>query len=282
MTATLLTRPPQSTLATQLRDTVGVWSRSQYELVMLAAEFADSGEWVLDGSPTAASWLSDVADVEACTTREWIRIGRCLRDLHASAAAFEAGELSYSKIRTLSRIATIENEAELVALAKSVPASDLGRAIAAWLQQSSDPDALENYHLMRRSIKWRNDPDGMVNITMRLPPLLAGMFIAVITSLVMRSKPRRQADGSWPTVAQQHADALEELLSDGAGMVNTEVIVHVRGSGTTMDDGTPIPARSSTVLRTRPLSGPCCTTRNVNRSTCLANTVIPPHDKSGW
>ncbi len=165
-----------------------------------------------------------------------------LQVLHASAAAFEAGELSYSKIRTLSRIATIENEAELVALAKSVPASDLGRAIAAWLQQSSDPDALENYHLLRRSIKWRNDPDGIVSISMRLPPLLAGMFIAIITSLVMRSKPRRQADGSWPTVAQQHADALQELLSEGAGKVNTEVIVHVRGDGTTMDDGTPVPA----------------------------------------
>ncbi len=165
-----------------------------------------------------------------------------LQVLHASAAAFEAGELSYSKIRTLTRVATFENEAELVDLAKSVSAADLGRAIAAWLQRSSDPDALENYHRMRRSIKWRNDPDGMVNINLRLPPLLAGMFIAIITSLVMRSKPRRQVDGSWPTLAQQHADALEELLSDGAGTVNTEIVLHVRGDGTAMDDGTPVPA----------------------------------------
>ena len=124
-----------SPLATKLRETAGVWARSQYELVILAAEFADSGEWVLDGAPTAASWLSDIADVETCTTREWIRIGRCLAVLHASAAAFEAGELSYSKIRTLTRVATVENEAELVALAKTVSAADLGRAIAAWLQQ---------------------------------------------------------------------------------------------------------------------------------------------------
>ena len=231
-----------SPLATRLRETAGVWARSQYELVMLAAEFADSGEWALDGSPTAASWLADVADVEACTTREWIRIGRSLRDLHASAGSFKAGELSYSKIRTLTRVATAENDAELVDLAKSVPAADLGRAIAAWLQQSTDPDALENYPRTRRSIKWRNDPDGMVSISMRLPPLLAGVFIAILTSLVMRSKPRRQADGTWPTLAQQHADALEELLTDGAGTVNAEVVLHVRGDGTAMDDGTPVPA----------------------------------------
>ncbi len=30
----------------------------------LAAQFADSAEWVLDGSPTAAHWLASVADVE--------------------------------------------------------------------------------------------------------------------------------------------------------------------------------------------------------------------------
>ncbi len=83
MAATLSRLSTLSPLAIQLRETVGVWSRSQYELVVLAAELVD--------------------------------------------------------------------------LAKTVSAADLGRAIAAWLQQSSDPDALENCHQMRRSIKWRND-----------------------------------------------------------------------------------------------------------------------------
>ena len=65
MTTTLSVRPPHSglsPLATQLRETVGVWSRSQYELVVLAAEFADSGEWVFDGAPTAASWIAVGSD----------------------------------------------------------------------------------------------------------------------------------------------------------------------------------------------------------------------------
>ncbi len=229
-------------LADRLRNTAQIWARSQHELVCLAAEFADSGEWLVAGASSAAAWLAEVADVEACTTRVWVRVGRCLRTLHASADAFANGELSYSKIRTLTRVATVENESELAALAKTVPAADLGRAIAQWLQQSSDPDALDRYQQRRRSIHWRSDPDGMVSTSMRLPPLLAGTFIAELTQRVMRSTPKRQADGTWPSLAQQHADALEELLHHGGGTVSTEIIMHVRGAGTTMDDGTPIPS----------------------------------------
>jgi hypothetical protein len=45
----------------------------------------------------------------------------------------------------------------------------------------------------------------------------------------------------WPSLAQQHADALAHLLREGAGAVTTEVIVHVRGDGATLDDGTALP-----------------------------------------
>ncbi|MGI9616882.1 MAG: hypothetical protein ACR2QO_28460, partial [Acidimicrobiales bacterium] len=71
-------------LSGEVRRHAAAWARSQYQLVVVAAEFADSGEWALDGSPTAAHWLATVADVETCTTREWIRIGRCLRVLPAT------------------------------------------------------------------------------------------------------------------------------------------------------------------------------------------------------
>ncbi len=229
-------------LKERLRDTATIWAQSQHELVILAAEFADSGDWLLDGSNTAASWLAEVADVEASTAREWIRIGRCLRSLPASADAFASGDLSYSKMRTLTRVATAENEAELVALAKTVSASDLGRAIADWLQRNGEPEALERYQHRRRSVSWRNDPDGMLAFGLRLPPLLGGTLMAALTARVMTSKPRKEADGTWPTLAQQHADALAEILEGGSARPTVEVVLHVRGDGTTMDDGTPIPS----------------------------------------
>ena len=248
------TRP----LTDRLEDIIETWATSHHELVTLAAEFADSPEWMLTGSPTPAHWLAIIADVEPCTTREWIRIGRCLADLAATTDAFKTRQISYSKIRTLTRIATSENEHELLQIATTTTAADLGKAIAAWQQDNSTPEEIEAYHHRQRSLKWRNEPDGMVTFSLRLPPLLAGMLIAFLTTWVMtskpttskpmtskpmRTKPRPVASSSqaWPTVAQQHADAIEALLTNGAGDIDTEVVLHVRGDGTTLDDGTPIP-----------------------------------------
>jgi len=238
-------------LSAQLLEVVEVWSTSQHRLVVTAADFADSPEWLLAGSPTAAHWLADAADVEVSTGREWVRIGRQLRTLPAIAAAFDARQISYSKVRTLTRVATSDNELELVDLAMQVPASDLGRAMAVWVNSTSDPTELEAHHQRQRSIKWRTEPDGMTTFSLRLPPLLAGLLITFLTTWVMRNRSTpvshsdlgasADASGGVSTVAQQHVDALEQLLTVGAGTVSTEVIVHVRGDGVTLDDGTPIP-----------------------------------------
>lgn len=229
------TRP----LASALVEVARRWADAQYRLVVLAAEFADSSEWVLE-SPTAAHWLAAAADVETCTAREWIRIGHKLRALPQIAAAFERGTISYSKVRTLTRYATSENEADLLAIAVDVPASELGRALAVWFTGQADAAELEAHQHALRSVKWRTEADGMVVFTLRLPPLLAGMLIATLTRLVMRTTPRRDAGGSWPSTSQQYADAIEEILVDGVGGVTTELVLHVRSDGATLDDGTPI------------------------------------------
>jgi len=240
-TATTSTGP----LSAQLLETIGVWSRSQHRIVTASAVFADSAEWILAGSPTPAHWLAAVADVETATAREWVRIGRQLQMLPATADAFEAGDISYSKVRALTRIATPENEAELLQIAFDTPAGELGRALAAWVNRNSDPEDLDAHHQRLRSVKWRTEPDGMVTFTLRLPPLLAGALIAFLTAWVMTNRPKlthsdSNASADAPTVAQQHADALEDLLNSGPGQMITEVILHVRGDGVTLDDGTPI------------------------------------------
>jgi len=245
-------------LAAELSEVAQTWARSQHRLVVLAARFADSVEWVLAGSPTAAHWLAAEADVEACTAREWIRIGRRLAHLPVTAEAFERAEVSYSKVRTLTRMATTDNEAELVAIALDVAAGELSRSIALWLQQNLTPAELSAHQQRSRSVRWRTEFDGMTVFTLRLTPRVASVLIALLTGLVMkRSQPttlsgQNASASAWPTVAQQHADAFETLLTDRAGTIDTEVVVHVRGDGCTLDDGSPI--SDSDVARLVPTS----------------------------
>ena len=60
----------------------------------------------------------------------------------------------------------------------------------------------------------------------------------------MDSQARDSGDASdvlvWPSVAQQRADALVEILRGGGVGVSTEVVLHVRADGCTLDDGTPV------------------------------------------
>ncbi len=237
------TRPetrPVGHLGSRLVELARALHHDQYQLVVTAAAFAESGEWLADGATSAGVWLAAVADVEACTAREWIRIGRLLHDLPVIAAEFAAGRLSYAKVRTLTRVATAHNEAELAALARSVPASDLGCVLAAWRNRHHTGAEIDAYHHRQRSLRWRTGPDGMITFTIRVPPHLAATLIAVLATIVWRTKPAKNADGTWPNLAQQHADALAVLLSDGAGRIDTEIVLHVRGDGATCDDGTPI------------------------------------------
>jgi hypothetical protein len=224
------------------------WSAGQRELVRLVTRLDASGEWVVEGAASCAHWVAAALDIEVCTAREWLRIGRALGGLAVIDAAFAEGRLSYSKLRALTRVATPENEVKLCELAERVPAGRLPHALAAWLQQRELPEETEARHRDARGLWWRTDVDGMIAGCFRLPPGDSAYVAAAIDAeVVRRRRPDASADASrqgerWPTVPQQRADALIELMRSGGAAVATEIVVHVRGDGCTLDDGTPIPA----------------------------------------
>jgi hypothetical protein len=226
--------------ATELVATARRFSQTQHELVMACADFADGPVWIADGAVSAAHWLADRTDQCANTLREWIRIGRTLRGLRATAEAFGSGELSFSKVRALTRFATADNEVELLELAAKVPASDIGSALAAWSMRNEPDDVIESRQRRHRHLTCRVDADGTVCGSFRLSPLVGGKLLAAVDTEMMRSVAQREPDGTWPTVAQQRADALVGLVDSGGGRFMYEVVVHVSGDGCSLDDGTPI------------------------------------------
>ena len=235
-----------------LRDAViaagARWSAGQGELVRLMTRLDESQEWVVEGAASCAHWVAAALDIEVCTAREWLRVGRALRGLAVIDAAFAEGRLSYSKLRALTRVATRENEGKLCELAERVPAGRLRHALAAWLQQRESPEETEARHREARGLWWRTDVDGMVAGCFRLPPGDSAYVAAAIDAeVVRRRRPDASADASgqserWPTVPQQRADALIQLMRSGGAAITTEIVIHVRADGCTLDDGTPIPA----------------------------------------
>lgn len=247
MTRTVVPRSHRSTVCDLGHQLAG----AQHALIEAVVALDDSGEWGADGAVTCAHWVADHLDIEVGTAREWLRIGRLLRTLPNIAARFTDHTLSYSKIRALTRVATPDNEAALLDIARRVPAGRLGAALAAWLNRETPPEDTARRQHEARAVRYRLEPDGMTTLTISLPPLMAGTLLAAIDTTVLRNQGRAAAEardtGKWPSIAQQRADALHAAISDPARL-NYEVVLHVRGDGCTLDDGTPIDDHTITGL----------------------------------
>src|SRR5512142_854060 len=68
--------------------------------------------------PSTARWLAWKCGLDHRTARDYVRVARALPGLPVMAECFSSGELPYSKVRALTRIATAATEADLVELAR--------------------------------------------------------------------------------------------------------------------------------------------------------------------
>lgn len=77
----------------------------------LVGEFDRRQGWAHQGARSCAQWLSWRCGLSLVSAREHLRVAHRLVELPLVRAAFAAGELSYSKVRALARIATPATEA---------------------------------------------------------------------------------------------------------------------------------------------------------------------------
>src|SRR5881396_2270145 len=78
-------------------------------LLDLIREFDERGGWN-HGFRSCAHWLAWRASMDPGAARERVRVARALPSLPRIAGAFARGELSYAKVRALTRVATAETE----------------------------------------------------------------------------------------------------------------------------------------------------------------------------
>lgn len=231
------------------------------ELVRLVGEYDQVQGWAQWGAISCAHWLADLCGLDLSTAREKVRVARALKTLPQVDAAFGERKLSYAQVRQVTRVATPEDEAEVLAACESVPANQLPRVLAAWSNRRSDPHEVARRQHEARSLTIRTEVDGMVVVTTRFPPEAAARWLALIDAEVAR--PRRShasADASSESSdepcrpsgrtswAQQRADAqirlverlLDRTCEEDPWTLLPQIVVHVRPEGAELDDGTPV------------------------------------------
>src|SRR5882672_455437 len=239
----------------------------------------DAREGWGNGFRSCAAWLTWRIGLDPRAARERVRVARALGTLPRLAQALARGELSYSKVRALTRVATPETEARLLAVGKAGTAEHVERIVRGWRRVDRKAEAEETTRRHRnRALHVYQDEDGMVVIRGRLAPEVGAVVMKALEAardtLYQRARDVSAAgDVSsetpilevTPTIAQQQADALALVaetalhrgIDPGAPGDRYQVVVHVDApvladsdapGQSVLEDGTHVPAETSRCL----------------------------------
>jgi Domain of unknown function (DUF222)/HNH endonuclease len=214
----------------------------------LVGELDRRGGFTESGCGSCAEWLAWRCALAPRAAREHVRVARRLPELPLIHGAFASGELSYAKVRALTRVADEDSEEELLELARHLTAAQLERAVRAYRRVSVDEaKALEDAaHL---GYCW--DEDGSLVIRARLAPEDGALFLRALEAARDLLQERAWADerGSAeppkPARRPSNAEALAAVAdlalagrTDGRpGGERYQLVVHVDEAAVTGDGG---------------------------------------------
>src|SRR5439155_16227175 len=180
-------------------------------LLDLIRDFDARGGWG-NGFLSCAHWLSWRVGMDLGAARERVRVARALPNLPRISQALSRGELSYTKARALTRVATPETEERLLIFGRAGTAVHVERLVRAWRRVDRNAENREEAERHKsRSLYVYQDEDGMVVIRGRLTPEVGAVVRRALEAAGdrMYAKARvNDPEGDPPTRGQQQADAL--------------------------------------------------------------------------
>jgi hypothetical protein len=259
-------------------------------LLDLIREFDARSGWNT-GFRSCAAWLSWRVGLDLGAARERVRVARALGTLPRLAQALARGELSYAKVRALTRVATPETEERLLAVGRAGTAEHVERIVRGWRRVDRQAEAREDARRhANRALHVYQDADGTVIVRGRLTPEVGAVLMQALAAarevLYQRARQKRldaiaaDVSAETPTVAQQQADALALVaetalhhgIDPGAPGERYQVVVHVDAPAladpdqpgqSVLEDGTHVPAETS------------------RRLACDASRVVMQHGRDG-
>ena len=259
-------------------------------LLDLIREF-DAREGWNTGFRSCAAWLSWRVGLDLGAARERVRVARALGTLPLLAQALASGELSYAKVRALTRVATPETEERLLAVGRAGTADHVERIVRGWRRMDRKAEAAEAAQRhASRALHVYQDEDGMVTLRGRLAPEVGAVLmqaLAAAREALYQQARGKDAEASTadvsaetPPMAQQQADALALLaetalhhgIDPGAPGERYQVVVHVDAPAladpdqpgqSVLEDGAHVSAETS------------------RRLACDASRVVMQHGRDG-
>jgi hypothetical protein len=241
-------------LAAQITELAGHLNAANRRWLALIAEFDRRKGWNDGLTQSCAHWLNWQCGIDIGTAREKVRVAHALERLPSIGAAMGRGELSYSKVRALTRVACPATEQVLLMVALHGTAHHVETVVRQFrrVQETAEMSREARQHAGRR-LTYAYDDDGSLVIKARLPAETGAIVLAALeaamSDLPLPDDRQRQLDVSAetrragaaaflddsPAPSTRRADALgllaESFLKHGAAALSSgernHVVVHV-------------------------------------------------------
>jgi hypothetical protein len=193
-------------LGERIADQAAHLDAAMHRLLTDLRDFDERGGWHAQGARSCAHWLAWRVGWDLVTARDHVRVAAKLAEFPAIDDALRRGEISYSKVRAMLRIATQANEPLLLEHARLMTASQLEklcRKYAFVQRHDQNPHPLADAE--RRFVRRRDTDDGMVKIEAVLHPeeaeLIWTMLDHAATRLAREPVPSDALDREPPRPA---------------------------------------------------------------------------------
>ena len=215
------------------------------EFLAALAESDRHGDWEHEGFGSCAEWLAWRIGITRGTANEKVRAARALEDLPLISGAMARGVLSFSKVRAITRVATPDNESELLEFARAGSAANLERLVRGWKKLSRvGAQQQERIRHSRRCFSVFPDEDGMYVVRGRLDPEVGAALMRAVEAASDSLFAEACKDGRE---ARQGEEAPEpaQLRADAVGLLAERALAAGLGAGF----GDPAPASGSRAER---------------------------------
>jgi Domain of unknown function (DUF222)/HNH endonuclease len=259
-----LTALPSEQLEEEITELGGHINAATARWLALVCEFDRREAWAEWGCRSCTHWLSYRCGISPAAAREQVRVARKLEELPHLREAFGRGELCYSQVRAVTRVATPDTEADLLEIALHATASQLETIVRAYrgVLEVELGDSSEEYR--RRFVRCEHDDDGALLIHARLPAEEGALVLAALEAsrkaLARGASAEATQNGDsaeaeaddleqrdpeeFERFTPSNADALVLMaenaishgLGDGGGDEH-QVVVHVDAATLAYDDG---------------------------------------------
>jgi hypothetical protein len=248
-------------LEAEITELAGQLNAAQFRWLTLIGEFDRRQGWADGRLASCAHWLNFKCGLNLGAAREKVRVAHALTKLPKIAASMARGELSYSKVRALTRVACAATEDNLLMIALHGTAHHV-ESIVSRFRRALDADQLsrEARQHAERGLTYAYDEDGSLVIKARLPAVEGALLIKALEAAMQElpaTELRLPVGEEQPSSFQsRRADALAHLAasflqrrakSSPGSADRYQVVLHVDAStfAASLEDGPALPAETA-------------------------------------